>query len=107
MTEDIRWKQRFENYEKAYLLLQRISKIKEPSEPERMGLIQAFEIAFELAWKALKDFLEEQGHIVKTPRDTIKQAFQDEFIIKGHLWLEPLKIAIKQLTCMMKQRLKK
>ncbi|MDH5561559.1 MAG: nucleotidyltransferase substrate binding protein, partial [Deltaproteobacteria bacterium] len=90
MHEDIRWKQRFENFEKALSLLRRINEIKEPSEAENMGLIQAFEIAFELSWKCLKDYLEEQGHKINSPRDTIKQAFQSELITEGQLWLEAL-----------------
>jgi len=88
--QDIRWKQRFENFEKSFFLLQRISEIKQPSEAEFMGLIQSFEIAFELAWKTLKDFLNAQGHDVKSPRNTIKQAFQDGVVTNGHLWLEAL-----------------
>jgi nucleotidyltransferase substrate binding protein (TIGR01987 family) len=88
--EDIRWKQRFENFEKAFHLYQRISHISEPSEAEIMGLVQAFEIAFELSWKVLKDYLEEQGFALNSPRQTLKQAYQSELLQDGHLWLEAL-----------------
>ncbi|MDZ7376459.1 MAG: nucleotidyltransferase substrate binding protein, partial [candidate division KSB1 bacterium] len=57
---------------------------------ERAGLIQFFEIAFELSWKTMKDYLESLGFLVKTPRETIKQAFQIELISDGETWLRAL-----------------
>ena len=47
-------------------------------------------MTFELAWKVLKDYLEADGYSVKSPRETIKQAFQNELINDGHIWLEAL-----------------
>ena len=61
-----------------------------PSEVERAGLIQFFEMTFELSWKLLKDYMEEEGFTVKTPRQVIKQAFQSEFITDGHVWIDAL-----------------
>ncbi len=54
-------------------------------------MIQFFEMAFELAWKVLKDYLEEEGFAPVSPRETIKQAFQSGLIMEGHLWMEALK----------------
>lgn len=88
--KDIRWKQRFENFEKSYLLLDKYSNQPITSELERAGIIQFFEMTFELAWKVLKDYLESQGYLVKSPRETIKQAFQIELINDGHVWLDAL-----------------
>lgn len=90
MTDDIRWRQRFQNYEKAFLLLERALAIKTPSEVERGGIIQFYEMAFELAWKLMKDYLEYQGFICVSPREAIKQAFQANILADGHLWLEAL-----------------
>ncbi len=87
---DIRWKQRFAHYKKAYALLEQTIDIEDPSDAERAGLIQFFEMTFELAWKVLKDFLEEEGFRVISPRDTVKQAFQAGLIADGHTWLEAL-----------------
>jgi nucleotidyltransferase substrate binding protein (TIGR01987 family) len=84
---DNRWQQRFAQFEKAHLLLQQAMAIEKPSIVERAGLIQFFEMAFELAWKLLKDFEEQEGFVVKSPRDAIKQAFQMELITRGHDWL--------------------
>lgn len=86
----IRWEQRFQNFNKAFKLLERTISIKSPNEAEIGGLIQFYETAFELAWKTLKDFLEAEGFIVKTPRETIKHAFQMGIINNGEKWLESL-----------------
>ncbi len=94
--KEIRWKQRFENFNKSYVLLDKYSKKEDLSELEQAGLIQFFEMTFELAWKVLKDYLESEGYIVKSPRETIKQAFQIELINDGHIWMEAL--TIRNLT---------
>lgn len=88
--KDIRWKQRFENFNKAYILLGKYSKERNLSELEQAGIIQFFEMTFELAWKVLKDYLEKDGFIVKSPREAIKQAFQNDLINDGHIWIEAL-----------------
>ena len=90
MNTNIRWKQRFQNFEKAYNTLWRILDIQNPNEAEKMGLIQAFEIVFELSWKTIKDYLFELGFDEKSPRETLKQAFQNEIIADGHIWMEAL-----------------
>ena len=87
---DIRWQQRFNQFEKAFSLLESAIGINQPSVIERAGLIQFFEMAFELAWKLLKDFEEAEGFVVKSPRDAIKQAFQAGFITSGHDWMDAL-----------------
>jgi nucleotidyltransferase substrate binding protein (TIGR01987 family) len=85
-----RWRQRFENFEKAYLLLAGTIEIENPSVVERAGLIQFFEVTFELSWKMLKDYLESQNVNPKFPRDTIKEAFHYELIGNGDAWMEML-----------------
>ena len=57
MQADIRWHQRFSNYEKALTQLQdavALSEQRELSPLEKQGLIQAFKYTHELAWKVLK-----------------------------------------------------
>lgn len=88
--KDIRWEQRFDNYKKAYKLLERIVDISNPSEAEKGGLIQFYEMGFELAWKLQKDYLEFKGYTAKSPSETIKQAFQSEIISNGHVWIDAL-----------------
>lgn len=88
--QDIRWQQRFRQFEKAFLLLRDAIRIEKPSVVERAGLIQFFEMAFELGWKLLKDFEEAEGFMVKSPRDAIKQALQANIVNQGHDWIDAL-----------------
>ncbi|MCB9982402.1 MAG: nucleotidyltransferase substrate binding protein [Rhodospirillales bacterium] len=75
-----RWKQRFENFEKAYLLLKEVvdAGIADFSDLEQEGVVQRYEYTFELAWKVMKDFMEYQGVQIENsfPRSIIKQGFQ-------------------------------
>jgi len=88
---DIRWKQRLSNLQKSLEHLADAIEIEKPSIIEQAGIIQFFEMSFELSWKTLKDYLEEQGFIdVKSPRATIKKAFEIELIEDGQKWLEAL-----------------
>lgn len=88
--KEIRWKQRFENFDKSYKLLKKYSNKPITTELERAGIIQFFEMTFELAWKVLKDYLESEGYTVKSPRETVKQAFQIGVIDNGHVWIDAL-----------------
>lgn len=38
----------------------------------------------------MKDYLEAQEFIIKSPRETIKQAYQFGLIDNGHIWIEAL-----------------
>ncbi|MEA1961977.1 MAG: nucleotidyltransferase substrate binding protein [Bacillota bacterium] len=88
--KEIRWRERFEHFEKAHLVLEKYADVPLETEIEKAGVIQFFKIGFELSWKLLKDYLESIGYITKNPRDAIKQAFQAEVIDNGHVWLEAL-----------------
>jgi len=89
--KEIRWKQRFQNFEKAFLQLKKgVNSYENLDELAKEGLIQRFEYTFELSWKTIKDFLEAKGVTAKFPRDTIKNAFQTEIIDNGELWINML-----------------
>ena len=91
MKEDIRWVQRFQNFNKSYLLLSDALQNEHPDVVHRAGIIQFFEMSFELAWKTMKDYLNDQGfEPVNSPRETIKLAFQNNLVDDGHLWLQAL-----------------
>lgn len=53
-----------------------------------MALIQAFEMAFELGWKTIKDYLEYNGTKTDTPRSAIKEAFSANLISQGQQWID-------------------
>ncbi|MBU5468313.1 nucleotidyltransferase substrate binding protein [Virgibacillus sp. MSJ-26] len=89
-SKDVRWRQRFENFDRSFNLLNKYANDKIETELERAGLIQFFEMSFELSWKVLKGYLEAEGFVVKSPRESIKQAFQIGLIEDGHLWLDAL-----------------
>ncbi len=90
---DIRWKQRFQNYSRAYQLLRSALEnggIDSLSELEKEGVIQRFEYSYELAWKTMKDYLEAEGVVVNpvTPRTVIKRAFAAGLVEDGQVWVE-------------------
>ena len=92
MGQDIRWKQRFSNFTKAFHSLTEaveLSQQRALSFLEQQGLIQSFEFTHELAWKMLKDYLEYQGitNIVGS-RDASRVAFQNTLIQDGEVWMQ-------------------
>lgn len=88
--QTIRLKQRLSNYKKAINNLKMTIEKESLNEIEKAGLIQFFEVGFELAWKLMKDYLDAQGYQVRSPRDSIKTAFRDGLIEKADIWLEAL-----------------
>ena len=54
------------------------------------GILHRFEFTFELAWKTMKDCLEDQGIVGKigSPREIIKEAFAAGLIENGEIWID-------------------
>ena len=92
---DIRWKQRFQNYQNALQTLRRavaLSKQRKLSDLEGQGLIQGFEFTHELAWNVLKDYLEEQGLVgLIGSKNATREAFKNALIIDGDAWMDMIK----------------
>ncbi len=92
MSEDIRWKQRFDNYQRALRQLTLAVQLMDQrplSDLERQGLIQGFEFTHELAWNVLKDYLEMEGiQGLVGSRSTAREAFKRELIIDGEAWMD-------------------
>jgi len=90
---DIRWKQRFDNYQKA---LKQLTKIideigdNEPSDMERLSVIKIFELTFELAWQVMKDYLiyKSVAKRIIGSRDAIRCALQEGLIENGQIWID-------------------
>jgi len=90
-NKDLRWKHRFQNFERALTYLEQALNIQRPDIVQKAGLIQFFEMSFELAWNVIKDYLEEQGYIeIRSPRSALKKAFEIGLIEDGHNWMKLL-----------------
>jgi nucleotidyltransferase substrate binding protein (TIGR01987 family) len=93
MSADTRWKQRFQNFDRAFVLLREaLADKRQLSMLEKEGVIQRFEYSYELAWKTLKDYLEAGGVVISpvTPRQVIKEAFAAKLIDDGQVWIKML-----------------
>jgi nucleotidyltransferase substrate binding protein (TIGR01987 family) len=94
--EDIRWKQRFKNYQKALRQLEKFVSHQSLNEMEEQGLIQAFEYTYELSWNVIKDYLSYQGitEIIGS-RDAFRTAFNRGLIENGAIWMSMIESRIK------------
>ena len=94
-TQDIRWKQRFDNFVKALKQLStgiKWASERQLNEMEQQGIIQSFEYTHELAWNMLKDYLEEKGFLkIIGSKDTTREAFRQNIIHNGEIWMEMIK----------------
>jgi nucleotidyltransferase substrate binding protein, HI0074 family len=92
MTEDIRWKQRFENYKLALYQLTlavELSRQRPLSNLEKQGVIQGFEFVHELAWNVLKDYLAYEGiQGIVGSRGAVREAFKRGLIEDGETWMD-------------------
>jgi len=90
MQQDIRWQQRFANYEKALgQLTQAIETNIEPLDLIKEGIIQRWEFTHELAWKVMKDFLEYEGFQgIVGSRSATREAFNKGLINDGQVWMD-------------------
>ena len=91
----LRWQYRFDNYRRAFLLLREaVERMESASltQLEKEGLIQRFEYTWELAWKVLKDYLEQQGVVLETvtPLAVVRAAFAARLIADGDGWIQAL-----------------
>jgi nucleotidyltransferase substrate binding protein (TIGR01987 family) len=92
MEKDIRWIQRFNNFNKALAKLQSaIATFNEDDEDEtvKAGMIKFFEMVYELAWNTLKDYYENQGETsIQGSKDAIKLAFTRGLIANSEKWFK-------------------
>ncbi len=88
-TQDIRWIQRFNNFDKALNQLTRFIEKEDLNELEKQGLIQAFEYTYELAWNTIKDYFELLGEVgLLGSRDAFRLAFNRGLIEHGEIWMD-------------------
>ncbi|MFT5163421.1 MAG: nucleotidyltransferase substrate binding protein (TIGR01987 family) [Alteromonadaceae bacterium] len=92
MTDNIRWVQRLQNWNRALAQLCKFMEYVELNELEELGLIQSFECNHELAWKTQKDYLEVQGYEeLYGSKNVARQAFAVGLVSDGTIWLDMIK----------------
>ena len=90
-----RWQYRFDNYKRAFLLLSdaiETMAVRDLTQLETEGVIHRFEYTWELAWKVLKDYLQNEGVVLAriTPVAVIRAAFEAGIITNGSVWMKAL-----------------
>ena len=93
-NQDIRWKQRFENFLGALKQLKNANELRKQrpfTELELLDAVQAFEVTQELSWKVMKDFLEAQGGTdLFGSKTVVREAFNLGLISNGEQWLNTI-----------------
>ena len=96
--KDVRWIQRFSNYQKALIQLGKavniVSALSNSSSDQNdllaEGLIQRYEYTHELAWKVMKDYEEYQGITdIMGSRDAIRVALRAG-ILDDDRWMDTI-----------------
>ena len=90
MSENIRWEQRFANFNKAFSKLNEAINLADSeslSQLEIEGLIHRFEYTYELSWKTLQDLIKKKGYNeINGPGAVLKQAFELGLIENPQGW---------------------
>ncbi|HTG65155.1 MAG TPA: nucleotidyltransferase substrate binding protein [Flavobacterium sp.] len=89
-NQDIRWKQRFQNFEDAFMQfkigIQKYGMTEENIIKE--GIIQRFEFTHERAWNVMKDFLNYEGiQDIMGARSATREAFNKGLITDADEWM--------------------
>jgi nucleotidyltransferase substrate binding protein (TIGR01987 family) len=96
MNNDIRWKQRFQNFENAYSAFVRMVDRHEKTpddEAVQMALLQSFEFTFEMSWNVMKDYLENEGYNeVGNSKQAVRVAFQAGLIVSAEEWMDAIRM---------------
>jgi nucleotidyltransferase substrate binding protein (TIGR01987 family) len=94
MLQDIRWKQRFQNFDRAVTLLREPFErdVAALSNLEKEGTARRFKFTLHLAWKTLNDYLDHEGQVIDpvTPRNVIKEALAARILRDGQVWVDML-----------------
>ncbi len=89
IKKDVRWEQRFSNFNKALSQLKKFIDKGDLNELEEQGLIQAFEYTYELVWNVIKDYYEDQGETgIQGSKDAFRLAAQRGLIKDADTWLD-------------------
>ena len=91
---DKRWNEKLNDFGKALLRLNEAigeSKDNSASSTLKDGVIQRFEFCYEICWKLIKYYLENEGiQEAKSPKSTFREAFKIGIIEDGEVWIDML-----------------
>ena len=91
-SQDLRWIQRFNNFNKALnSLMKAIDEYNDDDTNEvvKVGMIKFFEMTYELAWNTMKDYYENQGETgIQGSKDAIKLSFSRGLITEAQKWFD-------------------
>ncbi|WP_439328030.1 HI0074 family nucleotidyltransferase substrate-binding subunit [Lonepinella sp. BR2357] len=94
VEQDIRWLQRFHNYQSAlgYLRADLLEAKNWQADLVKRAIIKDFEIVHELAWKLMQDILKSFGVTdIFGSKDTTRLAFNRGLIQNGEIWYEMIR----------------
>jgi nucleotidyltransferase substrate binding protein (TIGR01987 family) len=87
-----RWQTRLTNFERALAQLDNaamLANTRALNDLELQGLIKAFELVHELAWRVLKDYFAYQGDpTIRGSRDAFRTALSMDLIADGDMWMQ-------------------
>ena len=89
--ENRKLRQSFENLKRALNRLEEALNEDQENSLIVDGTIQRFEFTIEIYWKMLKRLLLSEGIEAKTPRETLKEAYQVGWLQDEQAWLQMLK----------------
>lgn len=91
---DKRWNEKLNDFGKVLLRLNESideSKSNPLSSTLKDGVIQRFEFCYEICWKLIKYYLENEGiQEAKSPKSTFREAFKIGIIEDGEKWIDML-----------------
>lgn len=90
-TKERKLKQSANNLEKSLLRLEEALHENLDNSLIVDGTIQRFEFTIELYWKTLKRLLQAEGIAAKTPKETLKEAYQVGWLENEKAWLQMLR----------------
>lgn len=95
MNNEVRWKQRFQNFTKAFNTFNRMIDRYDATpddEAVQMALVQSFEFTLEMSWNTMKDYLENEGYTeIGNSKQAVRVAFQAGLIAEPEQWMEAVK----------------
>ncbi|SET51761.1 nucleotidyltransferase substrate binding protein, HI0074 family [Salinibacillus kushneri] len=86
--DEIRWRQIFENYEKAFNELIKHKNSVFDSKLEKAGYIHYFEITLHFAEKVMFAYLDAKGKSVETPRQAVRELAKLGIVQNQQIWFK-------------------